>query len=56
MELPKEVKIPIEVIIDDRDGDHGAIADYLSDNYGFCVVSLSIENGIATDIIWDVTD
>jgi len=56
MELPKEVKIPIEVIIDNADGDCSAVADYLSDNYGFCVISLNIEKGIATDIIWDTTD
>ena len=56
MELPKEVKIPIKVLVDDECGVCSAVADYLSDNYGFCVISLSIENGMATDIVWDMTD
>ena len=56
MELPEEVKIPTEVIIDDGDGNCSAVADYLSDNYGFCVVSLNVENGVATNIVWDMTD
>ena len=56
MELPKEVKIPIGIMADGVNGECCAVADYLSDNYGFCVISLSIENGIATDIVWDLTD
>jgi len=56
MKLPKEVKIPTKVIIDDEDGNCSAVADYLSDIYGFCVISLNIENGMATDIVWDMTD
>ncbi len=56
MELPKEVKIPMGIMTDDADGDCGAVADYLSDNYGFCVTSLSVENGIATDIVLDIKD
>ena len=54
--MPKEVKIPIGIMADDANGDYSAVADYLSDIYGFCVFSLSIENGMATDIVWDLTD
>ena len=56
MGLPKEVNIPTEIMIDDENGDCSAVADYLSDNYGFCVISLNIENGMAVDIVWDITD
>ena len=56
MELPEEVKIPIEVVFDDENGNCSVVADYLSDTYGFCVISLTIENGVATDIVWDITD
>lgn len=55
-ELPKEVKIPTDVLIEDENGDCSAVADYLSDKYGFCIFSLNVENGMATDIVWDTTD
>ncbi len=56
MGLPKEVSIPTEIMTDNENGDCGAVTDYLSDNYGFCVVSLNVENGVATNIVWDITD
>ena len=47
MILPKKVKIPMEIMTDDANGDCSVVADYLSDKYGFCVISLVIENEMA---------
>ena len=56
MSLPKKVKIPVEILTDDANGDCSVIADYLSDKYGFCVISLIVEKDMAVDIVWDTTD
>ncbi len=56
MSLPEKVKIPMKIMTDDTNGDCSVVADYLSDEYGFCVVSLVIENDMAVNIVWDTTD
>lgn len=42
-DLPKEVNIPGNILVDD-------IADYLSDAYGWCVESFSVESKVARDM------
>jgi hypothetical protein len=51
--LPQKVLIPKEVLEED-------IADYLSDNYGFCVNSFHLEKKkgkvYTNKIDWDITE
>lgn len=42
-ELPKEVEIPTEVILDALNDNEDAISDYLSDEYGYCHSGYNIE-------------
>jgi hypothetical protein len=58
--LPQKVLIPKEILKEEKEGDIGAIADYLSDEYGFCVNSFNLEKHkgkvYTKTIDWDITD
>lgn len=43
-ELPREVEIPKEVEAEFMDNDEDAIADWLSDEYGYCMFGFSLTN------------
>jgi hypothetical protein len=43
IDLPKEVTIPESVAKEHNAGDDTAVADYLSDEYGWCVNSLKVK-------------
>lgn len=59
--LPETVcGIPEDVMVLQQEDDT-AVADYLSDNYGFCIFSLDViknpdNTGMAKNICWDTTD
>ena len=50
VDLPREVEIPEQIaaearaLADEQEGDNGHIADWLSDQYGWLVNGLDIEN------------
>lgn len=50
--LPKKILIPKKIL---KDKQYNAIADYLSDNFGFCVNSFELKNNYAIKINWDTT-
>lgn len=57
--LPKTLNINLCKILDDDTLDEvfDAITDYLSDEYGYCVNDVSIENDeINVKVDWDTTE
>ena len=57
--LPKITIINLCEILDDNTLDEvfNAITDYLSDEYGYCVNDVSIENDeIEVEVNWDTTE
>ncbi len=55
MKLPKQYEIPKDVLQEENEYD-GAVADFLSDIFGFCVNSLEIKDNMASIINWDTSE
>lgn len=50
--LPSRVKLPDHVLLDEQ---YNAVADYLSEQYGYCVNSFEVKGGYAVSIKWDTS-
>jgi len=60
-ELVKNAQIPKETMDEHNEGQVTAVANYLSDKYGFCVSSLDVKlnedgSGTAYNIVWDTSE
>lgn len=59
--LVKNAQIPKEIMDEHNEGQVTAVANYLSDEYGFCVSSLDVKlnedgSGTAYNIVWDTSE